>query len=381
MTSATHNQAPRHQPAVHQIRSWQDAEINAATWMRHWGHTDAAVTMGGADGGVDVRSSGVLAQVKYRAAAVGRPDLQLLAGAGACEPGKRLYFFSGSDYAATALEYADQTGMALFAYALDGSMEPVNEVARQVMYPSVPPVPKVAARATAVAGPVEAPSTWKERWKAGGWYFGVPILSAGIFAAVPFWHAHARLNRPELRSLAVTYSVAGIAIMALAGITPTDAQGNPLGALGAILQTVCVVAALIVMVTACVKLSPVRREIFRRPGWGLPAADELMDRVKLSRARREEARALRAEDPALARELGIGRPDLGRGYDDGGLVDLNSAPASVIGSVCGLHPGLAEAIVAERTRRGGVFYGLDEVLLAVPVPPSIEDELRDRVVL
>ena len=53
-----------------------------------------------------------------------------------------------------------------------------------------------------------------------------------------------------------------------------------------------------------------------------------------------------AEDPALARSLGIGRPDLARGYDDGGLVDLNTASAPVIAQVCGLDAALAEAIVA-----------------------------------
>jgi hypothetical protein len=222
---------------------------------------------------------------------------------------------------------------------------------------------------------------WKERWKAGGWYLGVPILSAGVFAAIPFWHAHSRLNRPELRSLAVTYSVAGIAIMAIVGITPKDAQGDPVGVLGGILQTITVLSALIVIITACVKLAPVRREIFSRPGWGAPAVDPYMDQVKQSRARREEARALLAQDPAMARELGIGRPDLGRGYDDGGLVDLNSAPAAAIASVCGVHASVAEAIVAARTLRGGGFYNLGEVLVDVAVPPSAEDALRDRAIV
>ena len=228
---------------------------------------------------------------------------------------------------------------------------------------------------------VPPPSGWKERWKAGGWYLGVPILSAGVFAAVPFWHAQSRLDRPELRALAVTYTVAGIAIMALAGITPKDAEGNPVGALGGILQTICVIAALIVMVTACLKLSRLRREIFRRPGWGTLDDNGHVDPEKRSRARREEARALKAQDPDRADELGIGRPDLGRGYDDGGLVDLNTAPASVIASVCRMDAALAEAIVAARTGRGGVFYVLGEVLMDVAVPPSVKDELQDRAVL
>ncbi|MCZ2826086.1 MULTISPECIES: restriction endonuclease [unclassified Modestobacter] len=387
MASSTHGPQQWQQPPVHQISSWQDAEINAASWMRHWGHSDAAVTNGGADGGIDVRSERALAQVKYLAAAVGRPDLQRLGGVGLGEPGKQLFFFSGTDYTATALEYADATGMALFTYRLDGSMAPASSAARHVM--RVSPHPQSVARA-APAGtaapariplPVREPLGWKERWKAGGWYLGVPILSAGVFAAVPFWHAQARLNRPELRSLAVAYSVAGVAIMAVHGVTPKDAQGDPVGALGGILQTIAVLFALVVVIAACVKLTQVRREIFQRPGWESPVVDLHADQVTQARARRAQARSLWVNDPAAARELGIGRPDLGRGYDDGGLVDLNTAPAVVIASVCGVDPVLADAIVAARTRRSGVFYGLGEVLIDVAVPSSVEGELRERTVL
>jgi hypothetical protein len=169
-------------------------------------------------------------------------------------------------------------------------------------------------------------------------------------------------------------------IFAVYGITPKDAQGDPVGTLGGILQTIAVVAALIVIITACATLARVRREIFQRPGWEGPAADPNVE-VKQTRARREQARSLMAEDPAMARELGIGRPDLGRGYDDGGLVDLNSAPAPVIARVCGLDVAFAEAIVAARFRRGGVFYAFEEVLLDVRPSPSVEAELRERAVL
>jgi hypothetical protein len=380
MTS-THGPTQWQQPPLHQIRSWRDAETNAATWMRRWGYSDATVTNGGADGGIDVRSERALAQVKYLAAAVGRPDVQRLGGVGAEETGKQLFFFSGSGYTTTASAYADATGMALFTYGLDGSMVPVNAAASHVMRVSLPLQPVSPAAPGRAAAPVREPADWKARWKAGGWYLGVPILSAGVFAAVPFWHAHSRLDRPELRSSAVAYSVAGAAIMAIAGITPKDAQGDPVGILGGVLQTISVVVALIVIITACAKLARVRREIFQRPGWESPAADPQADQVKQVRARRDRARSLWANDPAAARELGIGRPDLGRGYDDGGLVDLNTAPAGVIASVCGVDPLLADAIVAARTRRDGVFYGLGEVLIDVAVPSSVEGELRERAIL
>ena len=71
------------------------------------------------------------------------------------------------------------------------------------------------------------------------------------------------------------------------------------------------------ILTSCIKLASIRREIFRRPGWESPPADPQADEVVRARARRSRARALWADDPAAARELGIGRPDLGRGYDDG----------------------------------------------------------------
>jgi hypothetical protein len=263
-------------------------------------------------------------------------------------------------------------------------MAPVNAAARHVMRVSPPPQPvtrAAPARAAAparVAAPVREPANWKERWKAGGWYLAVPILSAGVLAAIPFWHAQSRLNRPELRSLALAYSVAGVLIMAVHGITPKDAQGDPVGALGGVLETIAVLASLVVIVTACVKLAPVRREIFQRPGWEKPAADPQAEQVKQARARRGQARSLWASDPAVARELGIGRPDLARGYDDGGLVDLNTAPARVIASVCGVDHVLADAIVAAPTRRGGVFYGLGEVLIDMAIPSSVEGELRER---
>jgi hypothetical protein len=374
MMGRTQNHSAGQQPPLRPISSAQDAATNAATWMRHWGYPDAAVT----NGRVGVRSTRARGQVTYLAAAVDRPELQRLAASGAGDPAEQLFVFSGSGYTATALEYAGLTGMALFDHGLDGAMTPVSAVARDVMQGTGVRM----AAATAAVGPVALPpSGWKERWKDGGWYLGVPILSAGVFAAVPFWHAHSRLHRPELRSLAVKYTVAGIAIMAVAGITPKDAQGDPVGVLGAILSTGSVVAALIVMVAACVKLSRFRREIFSRPGWGAPEVDPHVDQAQRLRARREEARTLKAQDRERADELGIGRPDLGQAYDDGGLVDLNTAPAAVIASVCGMDESLAEAIVAARTRRGGDFYVLGEVLMDVALPPSARDELRDRAVL
>ncbi|MER5195666.1 restriction endonuclease [Streptomyces sp. NPDC002884] len=133
-------------PARRQIQSWQDAEHNAAAWMRHWGFSDAQAKPGGADGGIDVRSRRALGQVKYQAAAVGRPELQNLFGARGRDMHKQLFFFTGSSYATTAVAYADTNDIALFVYALDGAMTPVNKVARRLGRPPAPITPQTPPR-------------------------------------------------------------------------------------------------------------------------------------------------------------------------------------------------------------------------------------------
>ncbi|QSR27257.1 hypothetical protein CFH99_16675 [Nocardioides aromaticivorans] len=113
------------EPPPRQIDGWQDAELNAANWMRHWGFSDARANPGGSDGGVDVFSSTAIGQVKYQGAPVGRPALQNLVGAD-MSAGRRLLFFTGSTYAAPAVDYASRMRIALFRYDPWGRMEAVN---------------------------------------------------------------------------------------------------------------------------------------------------------------------------------------------------------------------------------------------------------------
>ncbi|GAA2959649.1 hypothetical protein GCM10020227_28580 [Streptomyces flavovirens] len=140
-------------PERRAVRSWQDAEHNAAAWMRYWGYLDARAKPGGADGGIDVWSARALGQVKYQAAAVGRPDLQRLFGARGRMRDRRLFFFTGSSYAAPAVGYALENDIALFVYGLDGSMEAHNAPARRVV--------EAARTAEATPGPepVRSPPT------------------------------------------------------------------------------------------------------------------------------------------------------------------------------------------------------------------------------
>jgi hypothetical protein len=121
-------------PERRQIVAWQDAEENAAAWMRHWGFEDAATTPPGTDAGLDVISRAALAQVKFEASQIGRPALQRLVGARGPYQEKALLFFTGTDFSSQARRYADEMDIALFRYALDGRMEALNPSAERIAY-------------------------------------------------------------------------------------------------------------------------------------------------------------------------------------------------------------------------------------------------------
>ncbi|KAA1375981.1 restriction endonuclease [Aeromicrobium fastidiosum] len=115
------------------VSTWQQAEENAAAWVRHWGWTDARVTETGPDGGIDVIGRGVVAQVKFKSSQTGAPDIQRLYGASYKHPGSQLIFFSGSSYSKKAIEVADEIGIALYTYDIIGAITAINRAAHGVV--------------------------------------------------------------------------------------------------------------------------------------------------------------------------------------------------------------------------------------------------------
>lgn len=116
------------------IPDWRTAEQRAATWMRHWGWTDAMVTPPGADGGLDVVASRAVAQVKFWAKPVPRQDLQKLVGAASTRQGiESVLFFANSGYTTQAQRWAETAGLAIFNFDGDGVPQPQNSVARQAI--------------------------------------------------------------------------------------------------------------------------------------------------------------------------------------------------------------------------------------------------------
>jgi DNA uptake protein ComE-like DNA-binding protein len=219
---------------------------------------------------------------------------------------------------------------------------------------------------------------------AGRWYYVVVIATMGLFAWVPFLHAATRLRTTKARLLLLLFGALDVLMYVLLATMPENAQGQvangPLATIGGLL-------ALGIMIVGCLQLVSLRRMIYEGapvdvgPATQHPAVDPAIQAVLAGRARRDEARKLAAQDPLLARELRIGRPDVAKDYDDGGLVDLNHAQAEVIAETCGIPVEVAAIIVRARVQRGESFANVDELFVMAELPVATWDSIRDRAVL
>ena len=93
---------------------------------------------------------------------------------------------------------------------------------------------------------------------------------------------------------------------------------------------------------------------------------------------RRRAQLTARENPSLAREIGVGRPDE-PGAFDAGLVDVNNAPASALVRLPGIDDGLATRIVEARAQTDG-FSSLEDMGTVLDLPGDLVERLRDHVV-
>jgi len=99
----------------------------------------------------------------------------------------------------------------------------------------------------------------------------------------------------------------------------------------------------------------------------------------LRAARREQALQIVQWKPELARELLIGRPDLPRQFDDGGLVDINAVPGYVIALLPGVTGYHTHLIVADRARRGP-YASVEHMVARQVITPKLADGLRELLI-
>ncbi|WP_158581346.1 BTAD domain-containing putative transcriptional regulator [Actinomadura spongiicola] len=111
-----------------------------------------------------------------------------------------------------------------------------------------------------------------------------------------------------------------------------------------------------------------------------PGGTAVLDVQQIERrVRREQARSLVAHDPAVARRLRVGRPDLPRTFDDGGLIDVNSAPEHLLASLPELDAHQAKLIVLARTAHGPLA-SVDDLAVGGILPYAAVHALRETLI-
>ncbi|MEV5569485.1 helix-hairpin-helix domain-containing protein [Spirillospora sp. NPDC052269] len=200
-----------------------------------------------------------------------------------------------------------------------------------------------------------------------GWAF-IPFVTLGWGTPLAFLYASVKTHSRGLAVGAAAYTF-GIGL----SILLWSVGDISLFLLGSFLMTV-------VWIAGTANAFAVRSSVF--------APDATHDRkmnehaIRVAQHRRElraEARRLCADDPALADELRIGRPDLHRAYDDGGLVDVNHAPAAALATLPGMTNELVGRIVAHRAEHGG-FVSVEELAVDVDLPPALPPKLKEYVI-
>jgi DNA uptake protein ComE-like DNA-binding protein len=95
-------------------------------------------------------------------------------------------------------------------------------------------------------------------------------------------------------------------------------------------------------------------------------------------ADRRRALEMAQRNPALAQELGIGRPDR-QGAADAGLVDVNNAGVTALLGLPGVDGDLATQIIETREKVGG-FSSLEDCGATLDLDGGIVEGLRSKVV-
>ena len=200
----------------------------------------------------------------------------------------------------------------------------------------------------------------------------MPIWSFSFLSCVPFLAFAVIHRRKKDWAVFAGYLLATAALVTTARLANVNANNNAAAALGLFMIVLAGGAA----THACILFRPGRAQS------SLEAArrgnQEAVQGARRRIERRNDARRVVATNPALARELRIGRPDLPRAYDDGGLVDVNRVPGYVLAAALALTPQEVTNLTAARDKLGR-FATADELRDHADLPPGRIDELRDLI--
>jgi hypothetical protein len=213
----------------------------------------------------------------------------------------------------------------------------------------------------------------------------VPVWSFGFLSFVPFL-ANAVIRRRKADwAVFAAYLAATVGLIVTAA-TVGSSNGGGSAAFGGFIIALAGCAAVHAAIVFRPGAAPTApgAAVADAPVAGAPVGVRQHNQDAIAEAksrieRRKQARRLVETDPALARDLHIGRPDLARDYDDGGLVDVNHVPAAVLAADLDLTPDEVTDVIAARDKLGK-FTSADEVCAYTDLSPDRVDELRDLMI-
>ena len=199
--------------------------------------------------------------------------------------------------------------------------------------------------------------------KADSWWvlLAVPL---GLTTWAAFLYAGLRTKRKSLLGFAALYgaTLAGWLVLDAGNARGTAAAG------GAALWVVTWIGGL-------VHALAIRRTVAIDLGI---AESPAMLRAARDVERRAYGRELLQKNPALARQVGVGRPDLPTS-DSYGLIDVNHASSATLATLPGMSDELAGR-VAGFCAEGGSFVSVEDLGLFLELPAAAVDATREQAI-
>jgi hypothetical protein len=198
------------------------------------------------------------------------------------------------------------------------------------------------------------------------WLWGLAVaVTFGFAGPFLFGYAAIKARRRAWAAFAVLYAVLAFGGFTLIEIGADDSAPREIGS----------AMLLLAWIVGPVHTFLMRREYER--GLRTPRA-RAIERAREEVAERKQARRLVAEEPEVARQLGVGRPAILNGRPMG-VVDVNHAPAKVLAELPGVERALAREIVRVREEIDG-FATLEELGMVLHLDGNLVEGLEPYVV-
>lgn len=215
------------------------------------------------------------------------------------------------------------------------------------------------------------------------WLWAVPIFSCGCLSPAAPLAIAIKLKTRSAWLWFGGFATAWVVSWAILGATP-EGTNDALASLAVALFVLTAIGATVYSVVKA-------QEIHWGPPGGVPPHapgtpypydpnSAAVAAVQAVRLKRQEAMAIVGRDPQMARDLRIGRPDLPRHFDDGGLVDINSAPSEALMRGLGLTEAQATQVLEARHHIGR-FQSSHDLMHLAGIDLATHQQIEDRIVL